>query len=214
MTRCRSSPFVSIVIVAALSAACRPSEPREAGGSERRAASPFEPQRVDIRDYWMGLEPEGPIDFNWRLERQGATHTFAGTGTLTRAHGKTSGPLPVTVPDTAMTAFLRGLASAPRTPGEYTPRIQHTDDYPELTIRLHTATSLTEFFSASQGEGRVPWRVHVDARRYVSDSPAPAEALKHVLPYLRRAELERRLAESDSASRDWPHEPSQGAEVP
>jgi hypothetical protein len=41
----------------------------------------------------------------------------------------------------------------------------------------------------------------VDAGRYVSDSPAPAEALKHVLPYLRRAELERALEASDSTAR-------------
>ena len=196
MTPFRSRPFAAIALVAVVSAACRPSEPRQAGDAERRAVSPFDPQRVEIRDYWMGLEPQGPVDFNWRLERQGATHTFAGTGTLRRTHGRTSGPLPVTVPDSAMLAFLRGLAAAPRTPGEYTPRIQHTDDYPELTIRLHTAREMTEFFSASQGEGRVPWRVHLGSGRYVSDSPAPAEALKHILPYLHREELERGLAES------------------
>jgi hypothetical protein len=197
----RSSPFAAIVIVAVLSAACGPPEPREAGGSERRAASSLEPRTVVIRDYWMGLEPQGPIDFTWRLERQGATHTFAGTGTLARAHGKTSGPLPVTIPDTAMLAFLRGLAAAPRTPGEYTPSIQHTDDYPELTIRLQSAAGMTEFFSASQGEDRVPWRVHVNGGRYVSNSPAPAQALKHLLPFLRRDELERGLKASDSTAR-------------
>ena len=201
MTLRRSRSLATLVVVAVLSASCRPSEPNRAAGIERRAASPFDPQKVDIRDYWMGLEPEGPIDFNWKLERQGTTHTFAGTGTLRRGHGKTSGPLPVTIPDSAMLAFLRGLAAAPRTPGEYTPRIQHTDDYPELTIRLHTATAMTEFFSASQGEGRVPWRVYLGAGRYVSDSPAAAEALRHVLPYLRRAELERRLEASDSTAR-------------
>ena len=200
MTHQRARAFVSIALVAALSA-CGPSDLREAGGGERRAAPSLEPRTVVIRDYWMGLEPQGPIDFTWRLERQGETHAYAGTGTLLRAHGKTSGPLPVTIPDNAMLAFLRGLAAAPRTPGEYTPSIQHTDDYPELTIRLHTATSLTEFFSASQGEDRVPWRVHVNGGRYVSDSPAPAQALKHLIPFLRRDELERRLAESDSTSR-------------
>lgn len=197
MTRRRPHAFVAIAIVAALSAACRPAEPRQASEAQRRAATPFDPQRVEIRDYWMGLAGE-PIDINWRLERQGETHTFAGTGTVRRVHGKTSDPLPVTVPDSAMLVFLRGLAAAPRTPGEYTPNIQHTDDYPELTIRLHTATETTEFFSASQGEGRVPWRVYVGSGRYVSNSPAPAEALKHVLPYLRRAELVERREAADS----------------
>jgi len=202
MTRCRSSAFVSILLTAVLSAACRPSEPRRVDGGEGRAASHFEPRTVVIRDYWMGLEPQGPIDFTWRLERQGETHTFAGTGTLARAHQRTTAPLPVIVPDSAMLAFLRELAAAPRTPGEYTPSIQHTDDYPELTIRLHSAAGMTEFFSASQGEDRVPWQVQVNGGRYVSNSPAPARALKHLRPFLRRAELERRLEEaSDSAAR-------------
>ena len=202
MNPCRSRSLMAVTVVAVLSAACGPSEPSRAAGGERvAAASPFEPQRVDIRDYWMGLEPEGPIDFNWKLERQGATHTFAGTGTLRRAHGKTGGPLPVTISDSAMLAFLRGLAAAPRTPGEYRPNIRHTDDYPEMTIRLHTASGMTEFFSASQGEGRVPWRVHLNGGRYDSDPPAAAEALKHVLPYLRRAELERAREASDSTAR-------------
>ena len=201
MIRCRSNAFVSILLAAVLSAACRPSEPSRADGGGRRAASHFEPRTVFIRDYWMGLEPQGPIDFTWRLERQGETHAFAGTGTLARAHRRTSVPLPVAVPDTAMLAFLRGLAAAPRTPGEYTPSIQHTDDYPELTILLYSAAGMTEFFSASQGDDHVPWSVHVDGGRYVSNSPAPARALKHLLPFLRRAELERRLEASDSTAR-------------
>jgi len=184
------------VAIALFAAACRPSEPRGAGVAERMAASPFEPRTVEIVDYWMGLV-DGPIEFTWRLGRQdAATHAFSGVGTLARSHGRTSGPLPVTIPDSAMLAFLRELAAAPRKPGEYTPRIEHTDDYPELTIRLHTRGGITEFFSASQGDARRPWRVTIDGRRYVSDSAAPAEALKHILPFLRRAELERGLKES------------------
>jgi hypothetical protein len=193
--------FAASVIVASLSAACRPSEPREAGSAGGIAASPFEPRSVEIVDYWMGLEPEGPIEFTWRLGRKGATHAFAGVATLAHPHGRTSGPIEVTIPDSAMTAFLRGLAAAPRTPGEYTPRIEHTDDYPELTIRMYTATGFTEFYSASQGDERRPWRVTIDTRQYVSDSPAPAEAFKHLLPYLRRDELERGLEESASPLR-------------
>jgi hypothetical protein len=194
MILCRLGVLASVMV--AVMAACGPSQPGQAGRAERTAASPFEPLNVEIVDYWMGLEPEGPIEFRWRLGRQGATHTFTGVGTLTHPHGRTSGPLPVTVPDSAMLAFLRGLAAAPRAPGEYRPAVSHTDDYPELTILLRTATGITEFFSASQGAERRPWRVTIDGRRYVSDSAAPAEALKHVLPYLHRAELERGLADS------------------
>jgi hypothetical protein len=190
--------MVVVVVFVLLAVACGRSEPRRA---DRVVASPFEPRTVEIVDYWIGLEPEGPIEFTWRLGRQGATHAFTGVGTLAHPHGMTSGPIEVTIPDSAMTAFLRGLAAAPRTPGEYTPNISHTDDYPELTIRMHTPTGITEFYSASQGDERRPWRVTIDTRRYVSDSPAPAEAFKHLLPYLRRDELERGLQESASPLR-------------
>jgi hypothetical protein len=199
MIPCRLAVLAGVIV--ALAAACGPSEPRRAGSTARIAASPFEPINVEIVDYWMGLEPEGPIEFRWRLGRQGATHTFTGVGTLAHPHGRTSGPLPVTIPDSAMLAFLRGLAAAPRAPGEYTPNLSHTDDYPALTILMRTATGITEFFSASQGDGRRPWRVTIDGRMYVCDSPAPAEALKHLVPFLHRAELERGLEESGSLLR-------------
>src|SRR5215218_11013817 len=101
MTRRRFRPFACSIVVAALCAACEASEPRQAGSAERIAASPFEPLNVEIVDYWMGLEPQGPIEFRWRLGRQGATHTFTGVGTLAHPHGRTSGPLPVTIPDSA-----------------------------------------------------------------------------------------------------------------
>jgi hypothetical protein len=191
----RRSFVVRSVVVAVLSVACRPSAPREAREA-RVAASAFEPRTIEIVDYWTGLG-DGPVEFTWRLGRQGAaTHAFAGVGTLARGSGRTSGPLTVTIPDSAMRAFLRGLAAAPRRQGAYKPRIEHTDDYPELTIRLHTRAGITEFFSASQGPARRPWRVTIDARNYVSDSAAPAEALKHLLPFLQRTELEHGLAES------------------
>jgi hypothetical protein len=187
---------VTVIAILSVLAGCRPTEPRQAGDAERRAASAFDPQQVVIVDYWMGLGT--PVEFKWRLQHQPATHTFIGPGTLARERGMTSGPLDVTVPDSAMRAFQRALAAAPRTPGRYTPSIRHTDDYPEITIRLYGRDGITEFFSASQGEGHVPWRVELGGREYVSNSAAPAEALKHLLPHLRREDLERNLKRSSS----------------
>ncbi|HEX8905735.1 MAG TPA: hypothetical protein VF771_12870, partial [Longimicrobiaceae bacterium] len=181
---------LSVLTLATMLAACGGSAPNQAERGDR-APAPFEPRTIEIVDYWEGLEPQGPIEAVYHLERQGESHTFSGTGTLTQARRRTSGPLPVTIPDSAVEAFLRALAAAPRAPGEYVPRIEHTDDYPHLTIRLRSDTSVVEFYSESQGQERRPWRVTVGGRRYVSDSAAPAQAMRHIQPYLRRAELDR-----------------------
>ena len=191
MIRRSSSNLAPFALAAVLMAGCDSSAPKHAETRDRRHPSPFEPQRIEIVDNWEGLEPPGPIEAVYHLERQGISHTFAGTGTLTQAHRRTSGTLAVTIPDSAIIAFLDGLAAAPRTPGEYAPNIMHTDDYPHFTIRLRTDTVAVEFYSASQGDDRRPWRVSIGGRQYVSDSAAPADALKHILPYLRRAELDR-----------------------
>ena len=180
-----------LLAVMVIAAGCGRSAPKQADADAARGASPFEPRVVEITDHWMGLEPQGPIDVVYRLERQGDTYAFAGMGELTQARRRHGGPLPVTIPDSAMRAFLRGLESAPRAVGRYEPRIEHTDDYPELTIRLRADTAVAEFFSASQGDDRRPWRITIGGRQYVSDSAAPAEAFRHIQAYLRRAELDR-----------------------
>ncbi|HEX6746495.1 MAG TPA: hypothetical protein VF092_04205 [Longimicrobium sp.] len=185
----RTNLLAMMVIVAA----CGRSAPRQADADGARDASPFEPRVVEIRDYWMGLEPQGPIEAVYHLERQGITFAFAGTGELTQARRRHAGPLRIAIPGTAMRAFLRGLEVAPRAPGRYEPRIEHTDDYPELTIRLRADTAVAEFYSASQGNDRRPWRVTIGGREYVSDSAIPAEAFSYIQPYLRRAELDRHI---------------------
>lgn len=200
MTRFSASVSAAIGAMIVLCAACGPSAPRQAEtrGQARGASAGvvFDPERIEIHDHWMGLEGDVPIDALYTFVRVTGGRGYNGSGTLARggsreAARRASGPLLLTVPDTAMQAFLRGLAAVPRTPGAYEPRIEHTDDYPELTIRLHTGGDLVEFFSASQGDDRRPWRVIIGGRTYVSDSPAAARALKHITPFLRRDELNR-----------------------
>jgi len=129
-----------------------------------------------------------------RLERQGDTYAFTGTSEMSvyqagnRMH---AGPLPITIPDTAMRAFLRALASAPRYPGVYRTIRTHTDDYPNFTMTLRSAAGEVEFFSDSQSERN--WRVTIDGERYVSASAVPFKAQDHIKELYREAELEQIL---------------------
>ncbi|HEU4557482.1 MAG TPA: hypothetical protein VFS20_06510 [Longimicrobium sp.] len=194
----RRSIHLAVVAGTLLCAACGssspdPAEKRGASASAGAAVpSAWEPERVEIVDHWYGLEGDTPHNAEYVLTR-GANGAFTGTASLSRGaddRQMTSGPLPVTVPDTAMRAFVRELAAVPRRADEYTPDIPWTDDYPALSIRLRAGTDSVEFYSESQPKGRVPWRVTVGGQRYMSDSPAPSRALRHVAPFLRRAELD------------------------
>lgn len=194
----RGSIHLAVVLAGTLLwAACGSSAPDQAEkqgtvASSSAAPSAWAPERVEIVDHWYGLEGDTPHNAVYVLTR-GPAGAFTGTASLSRGAGErrmTSGPLPVAVPDTAMRAFVRELAAAPRRAGEYTPNIPWTDDYPAMTIRLRGGTDSVEFYSESQPKGRVPWRVTVGGQRYVSDSPAPSRALRHVVPFLRRAQLD------------------------
>src|SRR5215207_7669226 len=84
----RHARALATATLVALSAACGRPEPRQlvpgempAAAAPQTAALPFDPRRVEVVDHWTGEAP-GPVEYRWRLERQGATYTFAGTGTL------------------------------------------------------------------------------------------------------------------------------------
>jgi len=205
MIRISIGAGAKVAMAAVLLAGCGSTEPRQAqrpgqtGAGGNSAAPSFDPERIEIHDHWMGLEGDVPVDAVYTFVRVTGGRGYNGFGTLARggfgdpARRRASGPLLLTVPDAALHAFLRGLAQAPRKAGTYEPRIEHTDDYPELTIRLHTGGDLVELYSASQGDDRRPWRVIIGGHTYVSDSPAIADALKHLTPHLRRAELDRMI---------------------
>jgi len=154
---------------------------------------------IVIHDYWNGLSPNGPRDFRFRLEPTGAGHTFAGTGSFSltvRRGGQWVRPtetMTVTVPDSVMKAFLAALSRAPLATGEYRPVMDHTDDYPRLTLTFELPDGVVEFYSSSQGRDMRPWRVNVRGTRYVSDSGAVKQAYDRFREFLRRDELERRI---------------------
>ncbi|HKP77108.1 MAG TPA: hypothetical protein VJT67_16370 [Longimicrobiaceae bacterium] len=169
-----------------------------APAASQTAADPlppgFDARTVELRSNWTGLSLNSPVDWVLRLERQGDTYTFVGTVemALGRADArKKAGPLPVTIPDSVMRAFLGALASAPRRPGVYETILTHTDDYPQFTITLTSDAGVVEFFSDSHSTQN--WRVTIGGQQHVSDSTAPYDAQAYLHPYSRQADLDRIL---------------------
>jgi hypothetical protein len=106
-------------------------------------------------------------------EESGLGGSSSTHGTLTRQDGAAFGSL------------LRLLAEAPVLPGPYHANIVHTDDYPNVSIRVKTATEEFHFHSDSQGQDHIPWAVNVNGATYVVPSDAPARALAVAAPYLK-----------------------------
>jgi len=86
--------------------------------------------------------------------------------------------------------FLKILSRVHLVRGEYVPRIQWTDDFPSITIKITTwdsgVSETITFFTQSQGKGHVPWGVTIQGVTYVVPSDRPDKALEALEPHLRR----------------------------
>ena len=81
--------------------------------------------------------------------------------------------------------------------GEYQPNFEHTDDYPEISIRLVYGKAQTiEFYTTSQGDENIPWEVTYNGKSYVVNSGEPAQALEIIKPYLAQDILEKLVKEA------------------
>jgi len=117
---------------------------------------------------------------------------FAGPGVFSMGSGGTpelkktdniSIPLPV------MQHFFATLMTSPLAQGEYHPTFIMTDSYPSISIGIGLPQDSVLIYSRSQGESRVPWAAKLHGKDYVIHSPAPADALKILAPYLHEDEL-------------------------
>ncbi len=140
-------------------------------------------QEVEIEDSWGGLGR--PRNERWRLRREGSTW---------RGDGQVS--------EEVMKEFLERLEQAYLTRGAYVPRLEWTDDYPSLSIRLVGGDQTVEFSTESQGDGHVPWKVVWRGETLIVRSDHPARAL---------ARLKSVLTGQPSASSIPPGAPERGA---
>jgi fermentation-respiration switch protein FrsA (DUF1100 family) len=139
---------------------------------------------IRIQDDWNGLSPNAPITARYALMLVGGV--FSGSADFSVAGGAKTASTDAVLPPEVAEEFLKTLAGSPVKVGDYVPLIEHTDDYPSLSIEIDLGTEKVLFFSQSQGADRTPWGVTFGGETYVVDSDAPARALRVLEPYLSR----------------------------
>ncbi len=188
--------------------ASNPASPRSRAG---KAVGPSLPDftgadSVMILETWFGLSPVAPLKSFYSIEKDAWEHRFTGAALFSVGrdyHVDKQTAAVMAVPMKTVEAFLRKLAQARPTEGEYEPFISHTDDYPEIVIRVGYGGGKTiMFFTRSQGTKHVPWLVSYDGKSYVVKSAHPAQALKLLEPYLVRNILEDMVEQALSRGRD------------
>jgi hypothetical protein len=153
---------------------------------------------ITIIDNWSGLNPAAPINSLYILENptdhiddtqfQGSALFSAGGYSGTTKKETTQ----INVPKDVIKEFLHKLSQASPVNGNYEPFFEHTDDYPEITIRvLYGNAETIEFYTSSQGDEHIPWKVTYDSNSYVVNSGTPTQALEILKPYLAKDVLEK-----------------------
>jgi hypothetical protein len=154
---------------------------------------------VKIRDDWAGLSPAAPILAHYLLDR--TADGLAGTAEF--AVGESRGaPITTTVtigiPEDVVKDFLAKVAAAPLKEGTYTPKIEHTDDYPNISVTIDVSGDVLSFYTQSQGMDHTPWAATINNKEYVIETAEIAEALRLLTPYLEGAVLDRLVEEASN----------------
>ena len=134
------------------------------------------------------------------FRNKGADGSFTGTGDFSVAGGTpkvVTSTESIAIPADVASAFLQKVAAFPIKEGTYTPAITHSDDNPLLTITVDTPGEGTlTIYSQSQGDQHIPWGASIAGKDYVIDTPAPAEAIALLDPYLKREVRQQLIDES------------------
>ena len=142
-----------------------------------------------LRNDWAGLSTASPITILYSVTK-GTDGSFTGTGDFSVAGGTpkvVTSTESIAIPADVASAFLQKVAAFPTKEGTYAPAITHSDDNPLLTITVDTPGEGTlTIYSQSQGDQHIPWGASIAGKNYVIDTPAPAEAIALLDPYLKR----------------------------
>lgn len=146
---------------------------------------------ITVVDGWNGMSEAAPIVLRANLNRQ-RDGTFAGSASLRVGYGEreTVQNLEVSVPKRTMVAVLSRLAKTTVASGRYTPMLEHTDDYPSITIKIETPHGSMELETASQGPNYVPWGLRHDGKEYTVAAAEPGRALELLRPHIGCKRLE------------------------
>lgn len=155
---------------------------------------------ITMRDDWAGLSKASPIRAHYTLNR---ADDGSFTGLADFSAGDQSGtPVAmtdtITIPAGVMKDFLEKLVAIPLVEGEYTPKVEHTDDYPNIAITVQVSSDTVSYYTQSQGDNHVPWAISLANKTYVVDSPAIADAYALLTPYLKKDVLDKVVQEASN----------------
>lgn len=127
-----------------------------------------------VTEGWMGLTPIGPTAHHYEL-----TSTDAGFVAHVVCHAGAHELVEPdqTIPRGLVAPILGRLTATEVTAGTYAPRIEHTDDYPNLSIEIDSPLGTLALTSQSQGENAEPWQIAAGSDTAIVASPMPGEAL-------------------------------------
>lgn len=155
-------------------------------------------QGITMRDDWAGLSKANPIRAHYTLNRE-ADGSFSGLAEF--AAGEQSGnavtlTTTVTIPDDVIQKFLEALVAIPLKEGEYIPKLDRTDDYPNIAFTIQVERDTVSYYTQSQGDTHVPWAIALANKTYLVDTPAIADAYAMLDTYLRKDLLEQVVQEA------------------
>jgi hypothetical protein len=159
---------------------------------------------IVIADRWVGLSDIAPISAHYSIQKSGGA--FRGKAIFMVGHDDhaNTSVVKIEIPNTAIQSFLKMLSQTPVEKGTYKPRIQHTDDFPEIVVDLGVKKKSFVFGTSSQGEDHVPWRVKFEGEEYIINSDIPGKALAILKPYMKRDELQRLMEQTKAQLKNKP----------
>ena len=190
--------MVSLLLLAACDLSGAPATPTPDPLIQALARVP-NARSVKIRDDWAGLSPAAPILAHYLLDRTAdglagiadfSVGEYAGTPITTA--------VTIAIPENVVNDFLARLAAVPLKEGTYTPRIEHTDDYPNISVTIDVSGDVISFYTQSQGTDHTPWAASINNKEYVIETAEIAEALRLLDPYLEDDVLERLVEEASN----------------
>jgi hypothetical protein len=174
-------------------------------------------QSIRIEDDWTGKSYLAPLLAHYDLARSG--DEFRGQGFFSIASYSSKlffqETQEITIPISIMHDFLSKLQQVHPEEGNYPPA-PCCDDYPTVHIKVQLPAERVVFFTNSPLGGlvskpppksrdlwvgrqaNIPWGLSLKDKIYLINSPAPAEALATIDPYLRKDVWDKLLAEYNS----------------
>jgi hypothetical protein len=164
--------------------------PKKPAPSTEQAPSVFLKDLIDIQatrllvihDAWSGYSEDSPLAMEYELLRT-KSGGFAGTVRKFK-RGQLVESKNVEWPCGTALLILHDLAWAEVVRGPYTPFIDHTDDFPSISIAVHVGPEgrggLALLYSSSQGEGHAPWSLSLRGESYTSPGDDIGRALESI----------------------------------